>query len=94
MAHTILRDEALDLADALACALSYLQLDTTVRATMPATWEQAARLLKSNQAADHRLGYVLLLTIIIETPDAAQTLVSRLRDALQGLSVEAQRCAA
>ncbi|HSH82744.1 MAG TPA: hypothetical protein VLA19_29785 [Herpetosiphonaceae bacterium] len=92
MAHDIVHDEMLELADALVRALSYLDMDHGVRGAMPATWEQAARLLKSAQPADQRLGYVLLLTTILETPNAAYTLVERLRDGLRG--TEAQRWAA
>lgn len=75
-------EDMLECADHLIRALSYLDMDTTLRASMPVTWEHAARLLKSENQGNQLLGYSCLLTIIVTCPNAAQTLVERLRDHL------------
>ncbi len=86
--------DLLELADAFIRALAYLDLDATLRDAMPITWKHATRLLKSDQPNDQLLGYSCLLTMIVTSPDAAQTLVERLRDAAAERTRESQQWAA
>lgn len=71
-------------ADALIHAITALELDELLAAAAPATWEQAGACLQSDQAAEQALGYRLILTALLSTPDAPRLLIERLVGVLAG----------
>lgn len=79
------RDEQLiALTDALTQAITDLDLAGLLSAAAPATWRQACVCLQSGEAAEQLLGYRLVLTALVVTPDAPRLLVERLGLALAG----------
>lgn len=70
------------IADALLQAMELTGISDTLLRSMPVTVKQAIRHLNSDQAADHYLGYRLLLLALSETPDAAARLIALLLEAM------------
>lgn len=70
--------------DSLTHAITDLELDGLLAAAAPGCWQAAGVCLRSTQPAEQALGYRLVLTALLTTPDAPRLLIERLVGALAG----------
>ncbi len=63
-------------------AIALLDLDHLIAASMPDTWQRGQALIRNGNAAEQLHGYHLMVAALKATPDAAQTFVEALEDAL------------
>lgn len=79
---------ALALAETLMMAVCQHDIDSIVDRHMPVTWKQGVRFANDGNVYTQRLGYVILLTALVETPGATDRLIRALVSELQGFDDE------
>lgn len=87
MAQAIVQDEmaaAKALAESLVMVLCEQNLDRIVDRHMPVTWRQGVRFANDPNPYTARLGYVILLTAVLETPGTADALLLAIINDLRG----------
>lgn len=84
MAQAIVQDAVTTLAAGLMGLACEHGIDSIVDRHLPVTWRQGVKFVNDPNPYTKRLGYVVLLTALVETPGIAERLLEALCDELRG----------